>query len=68
MIKANQTAVIEAPALPEPAQPAQVVAPSAPVENPELAREEKLGTLGITVSAISACTLVFFLARLLHLF
>ena len=40
----------------QPAQSAESakVVPSAPVESPELSREERLGTLGITISAFSA--------------
>jgi serine/threonine protein kinase len=55
-------------ASPSAAADAAKVVPSAPVESPDLSREERLGTLGITVSAISACTLVFFLARIFRLF
>ena len=58
---------------PEPAaevqqDPAQAVAPSAPVKSELLEREERLGTLGFTVSAIAACILVFFVARILNVF
>ena len=60
---------------PEPAaaaegQPAAAptVTPSAPVKSELLEREEKLGTLGLTASAVAACVLVFFLARIMNIF
>ena len=49
---------------PEPAQ----VTPTELVDSALLQREERFGTLGITISAVAASILVFFLARMLRLF
>ncbi len=52
---------------PDPEDSAKVV-PGEPVESEYLQKEERLGTFGITFSAVAACTIVFLLARILKLF
>ena len=58
----------EPPAAEPEQQAPAAAAPTSPVPSELLDREERLGTLGITVSAVAACILVFFLARMLQIF
>jgi serine/threonine protein kinase len=65
-------AALEEPAAAPPedvdATPESAVTPQAPVQSEFLERGDRLGTLGLTVSALAACILVFFIARMMNIF
>ena len=69
-------AVLVAPTAPTPEISEQLsapddtakVVPTDAEDSDYLKSEEKLGTLGITISALTACTIVFLFARILKLF
>jgi serine/threonine-protein kinase len=65
---APQEKAVVQPAPVHQQQEAAAATPATPAAEEVVNREERLGTLGITVSAVAACILVFFLARIMQIF